>query len=156
MTDFEDKPAVKTKKRFAFTPDEDDRLRSLVAKFGLNSWTQIASRFRKRDPRQCRERWFNYLSPDVRATPWTYTEDDLLAAKVAELGRKWNTISTFFAGRTAINVKNHWNYLCKRRKPPPPEETDSVVDPIERLFEAFLKDGGNLFSFGSTAGDFSF
>lgn len=103
------------KKRYAFTPEEDDRLRELVEKHGENNWFHIASKMPKRDTRQCRERWFNYLSPKVINGTWSPEEDKVLAEKVSQFGRKWKAIEAFFPGRTDINIKNRWNFLQKKR-----------------------------------------
>jgi hypothetical protein len=93
----------------------------------------------------------NYLSPEIRNPAWTSDEEALLATKVAVYGRRWNQIACFFEGRTAINIKNHWNYLSKRR-PEAPEE-DSVDDPIERLFDTISKEAEQMFPLQLSAPD---
>jgi hypothetical protein len=102
------------RKRNSFTPDEDDLLRELVMKHGENNWRRIASKIPKRDRRQCRERWFNYLTPLVINGPWTTEEENLLRTKVTECGRKWKAMQPFFVGRTDINIKNHWKQMSQR------------------------------------------
>jgi len=104
---------LKGRRRLAFTPDEDDRLRKLVAKFGEHDWGRIAEKFPKRDRRQCRERWFKYLTPNVENGPWTDGEEELLRRKVDELGCRWTLIQVSFPGRTDINIKNHWKQMRK-------------------------------------------
>jgi hypothetical protein len=99
--------------RMSFTTDEDDRLRTLVRKYGADNWTMISAKMPRRDRRQCRERWLNYLSPAVSNGPWTPDEEQLLRDKVSELGRRWKTIEAFFEGRTDINIKNHWKQMQK-------------------------------------------
>lgn len=108
------KNQVKQKKRFAFTCDEDDRLRSLVNKYGEDNWAIIASKMKKRSTRQCRDRWVNYLSPLAVNGTWTPEEDRLLNEKVETYGRKWKFLTNFFFGRTDINIKNHYNFLQKK------------------------------------------
>ena len=144
----------KHKRRSAFTPEEDDRLRELVGKHGENNWFHIASKMPKRDTRQCRERWFNYLSPKVINGVWTGPEDELLAEKVAIFGRKWKSIEPFFPGRTDINIKNRWNFLQKKKA-----KTAEVKDvfsekQFEDLFESLL--GTNDSCDFDTISDFSF
>ena len=125
------------KKRSAFTPEEDDRLKELVEKHGENNWFHIASKMPKRDTRQCRERWFNYLSPRVINGVWTKEEEELLAEKVAIYGRKWKTMEPFFPGRTDINIKNRWNFLQKRKAR---EEMKTVFDEkqMDDFFESLM------------------
>ena len=119
------KPHPKNK----FTLEEDMLLRKLVTQFGENNWQQVARRMEKRNPRQCKERWCNYLSPQVRNTPWTPEEDELLLNKVNEIGQKWVRISKYFPMRTDINIKNRYMVLMRRNRkendaPHPPVMTD--------------------------------
>ena len=102
------------KKRYAFTPEEDDKLRSLVNKYGVDNWSRIAMKMKKRSVRQCRDRWFYYLSPAAVNGKWSDAEDAILKEKVDIFGKKWKFITQFFNGRTDINIKNRWNYLKKQ------------------------------------------
>ncbi|OHT15979.1 Myb-like DNA-binding domain containing protein [Tritrichomonas foetus] len=106
---------INHKKRHTFSVEEDDKLRHLVAKYGECNWAFISSKMKKRDSRQCRDRWMNYLSPIVINGEWTDFEDNLLFEKVRTYGRKWKIISKEFPGRTEINVKNRWNFLNKKK-----------------------------------------
>ncbi|RQM26691.1 hypothetical protein B5M09_001499 [Aphanomyces astaci] len=45
-------------------PDEDDVLRQLVAE-GRKNWGQVAARIPGRTSKQCRERWYNHLDPNI-------------------------------------------------------------------------------------------
>jgi hypothetical protein len=130
-------PIGKRKRRYSFTPDEDDRLRELVSKYGTEDWSRIASKMRKRETRQCRERWNNYLAPNIVRAAWTPEDDTLLAQKVAELGRKWQHVAQFFQGRTDINVKNRWNHLRKHNLLVPVVPT---LDPLSQLFDSLWHD----------------
>jgi hypothetical protein len=127
------------RKRVSFTPDEDNRLRGLVAKFGDNDWGRVASRMTRRNRRQCRERWFKYLNPHVRNGPWSRDEEELLRRMVGELGNRWTAIRASFPGRTDINIKNHWKQMKKfdagreLRPSPGGEKKDAVKELIESL-----------------------
>ena len=94
---------------------EDEKLKRLVNKFGQDDWNLIASKMRGRTVRQCRERWINYLDPNLNKSQWTEEEDKLLYQKFNEIGRKWKIISSFFKNRTDINVKNRWLMLERHR-----------------------------------------
>jgi hypothetical protein len=132
---------ARRKRRYSFTPDEDDRLRELVSKYGTEDWSRIASKMRKRETRQCRERWINYLAPNVVRTAWTPEEDTLLAQKVSEIGRKWQRVAQFFAGRTDINVKNRWNHLRKHNLLGPlAPPFESKFDPFGQFFDSLWQD----------------
>lgn len=99
-----------------FTPVEDAALAHCVREFGTTDWPQIASLMPGRNLRQCKERWYNFLSPDVVNGPWTDEEESLLCRKFVALGTSWKLISTFFPGRTEINVKSHWQMMQRRIK----------------------------------------
>lgn len=71
-------------------------------------WTMIASHMPGRSPRQCRERFKKYLSPNVNNSPWTYSEDMLLLHLINQFGNRWAQISVYFPGRTDSNIKNRW------------------------------------------------
>ena len=127
------------KKRNAFTEEEDKMLSNLVGRFGEDNWNKIARRMPKRDVRQCRERWLNYLSPLVINGAWSKEEEELLVRKVNEYGRKWKFITQFFPGRTDINIKNRYNCLIKYQSKKKQKEifTDEMYDSfmIALLFE---------------------
>jgi len=107
---------VKRTHRKKFTPQEDERLRRVVAQLGRSNWKTVALYFQGRDARQCRERWTHYLSPDLVTGDWTEADDELLCAKVAELGTKWSEIAQFFRGRTDIGVKNRYISLTGKKE----------------------------------------
>jgi hypothetical protein len=100
---------------YKFTKADDLRLRSLVRELGTQDWALVARRMGGgRTTRQCRERWQNYLRPDIKNGPWTKEEEDLLVQKHAEFGPLWRTLRQFFPNRTDIDIKNCW--LRRQRK----------------------------------------
>lgn len=97
-----------------FTPDEDKRLLQLVSQYGSKAWVIIARFMPKRNSRQCRERYLNYLSPFINKGDWSEKEDELLLIKYQEFGSKWVTIASFFPDRTDAMVKNRFQVLLRR------------------------------------------
>jgi hypothetical protein len=106
------KPHPKTK----FTPAEDEILMHVVDELGPDDWQMISKRLPGRNARQCRDRWLNYLSPEVVNGPWTPEEEDLIVAKFREFGTSWKHIATFFPSRTGINIKSRWQLMQRRVK----------------------------------------
>lgn len=71
---------------------------------------------RNRDPRQVKDRYRNYLDPNINTESWTMEEDELLIMKREEIGPKWTKIKEFFHNRTPVNIKNHYATLIKKIK----------------------------------------
>jgi len=66
----------------------------------MNKWADIAKRFGgTRTGKQCRERWFNQINPELKRTAWTEREDYLLLKTQAEYGNCWKRISQALPGR---------------------------------------------------------
>ena len=105
----------KTHKRNRFTQEEDNLLRYLVEMNGTTNWALIAAHFPTRNKRQVKERWTSYLSPTLKAAPFTPQEDALLEEKINELGTKWVTILKYFPNRTDVALKNRWNMIKRQR-----------------------------------------
>lgn len=104
------KPEKKLQRKL-FSIEEDAKLRFLVSQYGSKDFKKIASYMPGRTPRQVRERYKNYLSPEVNNGPWSREEDALLCQKFMELGPKWSKIADFFPSRSDINVKNRWTSI---------------------------------------------
>ena len=103
-----------TRVRSKFSKQEDSLLVSVVNELGTRDWEAIASRIPNRNARQCRERYTNYLAPNLSHEPWTPEEDSLLEQKLKELGAKWVNISKYFKNRTDTMLKNRWLVLSRR------------------------------------------
>lgn len=61
-----------------WTDEEDQRLSQLVAEHGPRRWPVLAVQMPGREGKQCRERWFNHLDPDIKKGDWTPDEDAVL------------------------------------------------------------------------------
>lgn len=97
--------------RKTFNDDEDIRMTNLVRTYGTESWKIIANHMPGRSARQCRERWRNYLDPEIRNDPWTVEEDELLSRLIKQYGTHWSQISAFFKHKSDIALKNRWAFL---------------------------------------------
>ena len=119
----EEEPLSKRRKS-PWTEDEDRTLFNLVMKQGPKQWMHIADTMNKTSGNQqtytgkaCRERWNNYLDPELNRGPWTVAEEIYLVEKVIEFGNKWSSISKQLRGRNENSVRNHYNSIIKRFKP---------------------------------------
>lgn len=120
MNSDSDSPAASHKtSRQKFTPDEDARLVELVKIHGNHSWKKIATIMKTRSTRQCRERYINYLSPNLTNGPWSAHEDKFLIEKVKEMGPRWSKIVRFFPTRSDVNIKNRYALFASKGKAPP-------------------------------------
>ena len=112
-----------------FTPEEDEKLRQLVAKYGTKDWKVIARKLEKRTPRQCRERYNNYAGPSFTNSKWTEDEDKLLDEKYQQYGSKWQTIAKFFPNRSGNNIRNRYKLRQKQALKEISQHTSSATPP---------------------------
>ena len=97
-----------------FTPQEDQKLRDLVSRYGENDWVTISKMMGTRNQRQCRERWTNYLSPNICFAPWSSQEDELLKKLHEEIGLRLHHI--FQIELTQILKTDGWSFKDRRKQ----------------------------------------
>ncbi|KAM3134401.1 hypothetical protein pb186bvf_013514 [Paramecium bursaria] len=101
-------------------PEEDESLRLMLLNDTTENknWTQITIDFNRINPmkiirhaKQIRERWNNYINPDLRKCEWSKQEQLQLLQFVQEMGKRWSLISKRIVGRTENQVKNQYNSI---------------------------------------------
>jgi myb proto-oncogene protein/Myb-like DNA-binding protein BAS1 len=106
---------MKGDRRF-FLPDDDQKLRQLKTSFPTMSWFEIAERMPGFTARQVRERWCNYLSPDLKKDDWTSEEDAELLRLYGEIGPHWGLIGNFMQNRSGPDIKNRYHVIHHGRR----------------------------------------
>lgn len=91
-----------------WTVQEDELLKDAVKKLGNTKWTDIAKLVPSRTAKQCRERWHNRLSPELKHGPFEPWEDNIIIQRQSEIGNRWSLIANELRGRSPGSVKNRW------------------------------------------------
>ncbi|KAK9895991.1 hypothetical protein P389DRAFT_143428, partial [Cystobasidium minutum MCA 4210] len=102
--------------RGAWTHEEDQALMDAVERFRPEKWVVIATQVGARNGKQCRERWYNHLSPDIKKGTFSAEEDEIIFHWYSIVGSKWSEIAKHLPGRPDNMIKNHFNTSLQRQK----------------------------------------
>ncbi len=97
-----------------WTIQEDRKLISWIKEFGPKKWSQCSEFIKGRSDKQCRERWFNCLNPQVKKGNWSSEEDYKIFYLYKKYGSKWAQIANYFEGRSENSVKNRFYSTLRR------------------------------------------
>jgi hypothetical protein len=120
MTEHERAPSrvfgiLKGNRRF-FSDEDDQFLRQYKAAVPELSWADIASHMPGFSPRQLRERWCNYLCPNLNLSQWTDEDDARLLQLHQQYGPAWRTIGTIMGNRSSPDVKNRFQSMRNKHE----------------------------------------
>jgi len=104
----------KHRARSQWKASEDAKLLSLIQEHGQR-WSLIGDLIGSKSCKQVRDRYLNFLRPDINRAPFTVEEDNLLISLYKTFGKKFKMISDHMPNRSEIQVKNRYHrHLCKR------------------------------------------
>jgi len=119
-----------------WTADEDQKLMLWVKKEGPTKWAQCSNFIKGRSGKQCRERWFNNLNPDVKKGNWTKEEDELIFELYQKHGSSWSKIAKFIPGRTENAIKNRFYSTLRKLAADKKKEKEEIKDSQSNKEEA--------------------
>jgi hypothetical protein len=99
----------------AFTPDEDRQICCYVSMNGPHNWAGLTEILPHRSSKQCRERWFNHLDPNIQKLPWSEEEDTLIYQQFRLHGGRWSVMAKLLPGRTDNAIKNRFHSSISKR-----------------------------------------
>ncbi|KAJ3393018.1 Myblike DNAbinding domain-containing protein [Entophlyctis sp. JEL0112] len=101
--------------RGRFTAEEDERLLAAIEMFQLGNWAEIARAVKTRSDVQCRERYLNFLDPNLAKGSFSEEERQLLLSLVDKHGEKWSVIAREFKTRSAKACRRQYKTIQKKR-----------------------------------------
>ena len=163
--DHNDQPSnegnIQNTKRKLFTKEEDNLLTMAAFKFNQGSWNDIAKFVPGRTPKQCRDRWTNYLQPSLKFDPWKNSEDKNLISLVKSNGTHWKKMKRYFPGRSTNSLKNRWHWLMNNQEKlllnksmmkinnqkPTPAKCKKNIKKVNDKFNFPTVNNGNIYQF---------
>lgn len=95
--------------------EQDRKLLEWINSEGSKHWNQCAEFVGGRTGKQCRERWFNTLNPQIKKGEWSPEEDFIIFETYRTFGSQWTKIAKKLSnGRTENSIKNRFYSTLRR------------------------------------------
>ncbi|ELP84481.1 transcription factor MYB59, putative [Entamoeba invadens IP1] len=108
---FENESRKKRKSPTSWSESEDFLLKQAVETFGDGHWVEVSQHVGTRSRKQCRERYINFVNPDINTAPWKQSEDKIIIDMYMRNGNKWTLMNKLLPGRTARAIRNRQRVL---------------------------------------------
>jgi hypothetical protein len=99
----------------AWDPTEDAKVMDAIKVYGKR-WNKIAKVFSNRNAKQIRDRYINYLDPEIVKGKFSVDEDLLILDLHSKYGNRWSFIRRFIPHRSSDMIKNRFNSSISRNK----------------------------------------
>ncbi|KAK1280054.1 Transcription factor GAMYB [Acorus gramineus] len=96
-----------------WTAAEDDKLKAHVKEHGEKKWNKAGNKL-NRDNKSCRFRFLCHLKENLKKSPISQVEEEMIVQLHQQLGNKWAIIAKQLQGRTDNEIKNFWNTRKKK------------------------------------------
>ncbi|XP_064153609.1 snRNA-activating protein complex subunit 4 isoform X2 [Anguilla rostrata] len=128
-----------TVRKGPWTKEEDEMLLKAVTKYGVRDWWKIRNEVPGRTDAQCRERYLDCLSEDVKKGRWSPEEEAMLINLVRKYGAgRWSKIASEMPNRIDSQCLQKWKIMTgypakKRIKKRLPKKTENKRKKLERM-----------------------
>lgn len=130
-------------KKIKWTPDEDERLFSIMLSNNRPNYTKIADFFPGKTGQQIAERWDKVLNPNLIKGSWTKEEDQKIINFVNQNGtHNWGKLASLLPGRIGKQCRERWrNHLDPNinHNPWTHEEDDELIRLHQLYGNAWVK-----------------